>query len=291
MRNASKEVHGAASRYAPCDWYYHLPARRSEKAVDAPPVSQIPGLSELRGDPPSRHTLATRRYWIKDTDSEYVKLAKQGGRPDLLMHLAPGTRKGSPVTYSLPDWYVHHSKPSAASQRQVLAAYMPDYMVHEEFNPDLSSGNYESRRGPFDFDMKTVWQREAEELDEKKKVRLPAINSRNPSKAGTPPGPRDPAGSRLSFPPMPGYKTSSPTNFSKLISNGYRDEWMQPRAEADRSPPEPPAASPPAPSPKGLEGQEAERQPEAAAPEAPEGSAEAAGPATPPSTPAPAELQ
>lgn len=49
--------------------------------MDAPPVSQIPGLSELRGDPPSRHTLATRRYWIKDTDSEYVKLAKQGGRP------------------------------------------------------------------------------------------------------------------------------------------------------------------------------------------------------------------
>lgn len=45
---------------------------------------------------------------------------------------------------------------------------MPDYMVHKEFNPDPGSGNYESRRGPFDFDMKTVWQREAEELEEKK---------------------------------------------------------------------------------------------------------------------------
>lgn len=62
------------------DWYYHLPAKRSEKAVDVPPASQIPGLSELR-DPPNGHVLGTRRYWVRETDSEYVKLAKQGGRP------------------------------------------------------------------------------------------------------------------------------------------------------------------------------------------------------------------
>lgn len=48
---------------------------------------------------------------------------------------------------------------------------IPDYMVYEESNPDHASGNYESRRGPFDFDMKTVWQREAEGLvKEKRKV-------------------------------------------------------------------------------------------------------------------------
>jgi hypothetical protein len=50
---------------------------------------------------------------------------------------------------------------------------MPDYMVYEEFNPAQANGSYESRRGPFDFDMKTVWQREAEELEKvKKKVGL-----------------------------------------------------------------------------------------------------------------------
>lgn len=48
---------------------------------------------------------------------------------------------------------------------------MPDYMVYQEFNPAQSNGsNYESKRGPFDFDMKTVWQRDADELEEKKKV-------------------------------------------------------------------------------------------------------------------------
>lgn len=54
--------------------------KRSEKAVDAPPASQIPGLSSL-GDSHGRDLPGTRRYWIKETDSEYVKLAKQGGRP------------------------------------------------------------------------------------------------------------------------------------------------------------------------------------------------------------------
>ncbi|XP_066096356.1 uncharacterized protein C7orf57 homolog isoform X2 [Saccopteryx bilineata] len=294
MSNASKAPQGTTSRYAPCDWYYHLPAKRPEKAVDAPLVSQIPGLSELR-NPPNGHVPGARRYWIKETDSEYVKLAKQGGQPDLLMHLAPGTgtgtgtgtRKSSPVTYALPDWYTHHSKPPTAKQRQGLPAYRPDYMVHEEFNLDGASGNYESRRGPFDFDMKTVWQREAEEL-EKKKVKLPAINSKPLGRAGTPLGPKDPAGGRLSFPPMPGQKSGSPTNFSKLISNGYKDEWLRLRADEDRSPTPPtPAASPSAPPSEG-EGPGAQRPPD---PEDPEGSTEAPGPAAPPPTAARAQLE
>ncbi|XP_058390764.1 uncharacterized protein C7orf57 homolog isoform X2 [Diceros bicornis minor] len=265
-------------RYAPCDWYYHLPMQQSKKAVDAPPASQIPGLSDLR-EPANGHALGTRRYWIKETDSEYVKLAKQGGRPDLLKHFAPGTRKGSPVTYSLPDWYVHHSKPPSADQRQIPAVSMPDYMVYEEFNPDQANGNYESRRGPFDFDVKTVWQREAEELEkEKKKVRLPAINSKYPSKVGTPLAPKDPAGSRLSFPPI----------------NGYKDEWLQQRADSDKRTPQTcraPASSQSAQDPEGQ--QEAEPRPD---PEVLGGSEEVQEPSPPsptasPPVPTPAELK
>uniref|UniRef100_A0A8C2LEM7 Predicted gene 11992 n=1 Tax=Cricetulus griseus TaxID=10029 RepID=A0A8C2LEM7_CRIGR len=244
MRNTSKEVPGASNRYATCDWYYHLPAKRSEKAVGAPPASQIPGLSDV-GDSPNENMPRARRYWIKETDSEYVKLAKQGGRPDLLKHFVPGTRKGSPVAYSLPDWYIHHSKPPTAHHREVPVVSMPDYMVYEEFNSDQANGSYESRRGPFDFDMKTVWQREAEELEiEKRKVKLPAINSKNPSKVGTPVSHKDSERSKLSLPPMPGQKSSSPTNFSKLISNGYKDEWFQQQqADADKRTPKTSRAS------------------------------------------------
>ncbi|KAM9077339.1 uncharacterized protein C7orf57 homolog isoform 1-T2 [Megaptera novaeangliae] len=272
MRNTSKELHGATSRYAPCDWYYHLPVKRSEKAVDAPPASQIPGLSDLR-EAPSGHTLRERRYLVKETDSEYVKLAKQGGQPDLLKHFAPGTTKGSPVAYSLPDWYVHHSQPPTADRRQVPAVSIPDYMVYEESNPDHVSGNYESRRGPFDFDMKSVWQREAEELEkEKKKVRLPAIKSKYPSKAGTPLGPKDPAGSKLSFPPI----------------NGYKAEWLQQRADPDKRTPQTSRASASSPSQSPWD---AELPPD---PEAPEGAKEgpessSPSPVAPPSASAPAE--
>lgn len=51
---------------------------------------------------------------------------------------------------------------------------MPDYMVHEEFKSDQLNGNYETKRGPFDFDIKSIWQRDAEDKEnkEKKKVRF-----------------------------------------------------------------------------------------------------------------------
>lgn len=293
MRNTRKEPQGLANRYASCDWYYHLPVKRSEKAVDAPPASQIPGLSHLR-DTPNGNPFGTRRYWIKETDSDYVKLAKQGGRPDLLKHLASasGTRKGSPVAYAMPDWYVHHSKPSTGNQRQIPAFSMPDYMVYEEFNPGQANGSYESKRGPFDFDMKTVWQREADELEEKKKVKLPAINSKYPSKVGTPVGPKDPAGSRLSFPPMPGHKNSSPTNFSKLISNGYKDEWLQRGADSEKRTPQTSIGT--ATSSKSTEDPEEQTKEEQTPdPEVPEDSEEVqdAGPAESLSAETPAELK
>lgn len=46
-------------------------------------------------------------------------------------------------------------------------------MIHREFKADDHDGNsYERSRGPFDFDMKSVWQRDAEDKKnaEKKKV-------------------------------------------------------------------------------------------------------------------------
>ncbi|XP_016044301.2 uncharacterized protein C7orf57 homolog isoform X4 [Erinaceus europaeus] len=274
MRNTSKEPQGATNRYAPCDWYYHLPVKRSEKAVAAPPASQIPGLSHLR-DTPNGNPFGTRRYWIKETDSEYVKLAKQGGRPDLLKHfVASGSRKGSPVAYAMPDWYIHHNKPSTANQRQVPAVSMPDYMVYEEFNPNQANGSYESKRGPFDFDMKTVWQREADELEEKKKVKLPAINSKYQSKVGMPFGSKDVAGSRLSFPPI----------------NGYKDEWLQ-RGGADSEKQTPQTSRATASS--SMSTQDPEEHPEeeqTPVPEAPEVSEEAQGPGSVGSV-TPAELR
>lgn len=45
---------------------------------------------------------------------------------------------------------------------------MADYMIHEEFRADQPV-NYEPKRGPFDFDIKSVWQRDAEDKENKEK--------------------------------------------------------------------------------------------------------------------------
>lgn len=53
--------------------------------------------------------------------------------------------------------------------------------------------------------------------------------------------------SSVTFPRVslrPGHKSSSPTNFSKLISNGYKDEWLQQqRGESDKRTPKTSRAS------------------------------------------------
>uniref|UniRef100_A0ACB8FTH2 Uncharacterized protein n=1 Tax=Sphaerodactylus townsendi TaxID=933632 RepID=A0ACB8FTH2_9SAUR len=236
------------------DWYYHVPLKRSEEPANSEvppqPTSQIPGFGDF-GDPHGEITFGGRRKWIKDTDSEYVKLAKQGGRPDLLRHFTPTPRKVSLGSYAAPDWYAHHSKPPADESKSRVST-MPDYMTHEEFKNDQPAG-YEPKRGPFDFDMKSVWQRDAEDKENKEKkeengvqvessssntkeeIKLPAITPRYPHRTPQPATAKEfHGGNRLYFPPMPAHTKNQPVNFSKLISSGYGDEWLQQRDEWEK---------------------------------------------------------
>lgn len=90
--------------------------------------------------------------------------------PILLPPMASGVASGSWGWGGAGRGRWQRAGPSLRSCR-VPAVHVPDYMVYEEFNPDPAASHYESRRGPFDFDVKTVWQREAEELEkEKRKV-------------------------------------------------------------------------------------------------------------------------
>uniref|UniRef100_A0A8C0G587 Chromosome 7 open reading frame 57 n=1 Tax=Bubo bubo TaxID=30461 RepID=A0A8C0G587_BUBBB len=163
--------------------------------------------------------------WIKETDSAYYRLAKQG---DLRKHYTPATMKSSPAAYATPDWYSHCSNPA------LLIGYvssLPDYMIQREFKADDHRGNsYKTRGGPFDFDMKSVWQRDAEDKEntEKKKVKLPAINPKYPSRMPNVSSNKEFSGkNKLSFPPVPPQRKSEAVNFSKLISNGYGTDWFQ----------------------------------------------------------------
>ncbi|XP_069816471.1 uncharacterized protein C7orf57 homolog isoform X2 [Dendropsophus ebraccatus] len=247
MRQLSKESSGPPNRYATCDWFYHAPLKQNEKTsrVDIPPTSQIPGLSDL-AEPHNELKNEGRRKWIKETDSEYVKLAKQGGRPDLLKQSDP-PRKTQPVSYAFPDWYSHEPLTPPSESTVAPIRNIPDYMIHEEFDEDRNDQKYETRRGPFDFDQKTIWQRDVEENEKEnqydKKVKLPAINPKfmndntvTASGKGPPLTRAKDAklGKKCFFPPMPGNKSDS-VNFGKLLSNGYGDEWYR-QHEQDKTP-------------------------------------------------------
>ncbi|KAJ1200132.1 hypothetical protein NDU88_003959 [Pleurodeles waltl] len=250
MRQVNKEA--TPSRYATSDWFYHAPLKQPEQEASSemsiPPASQIPGLSDL-AEPHNELAAQSHRKWIKDTDSDYVKLSKQGGRPDLLKQATPAPRKTLPVAYSVPDWYTHEAMTPPAKQADAAASYLPDYMVHEESKAEESDNKYESRRGPFDFDIKTVWQRDADDNEkenegEKKHIKLPAINPNGKPEKTTvvpnnvfPPSTtnkREHPGKKVVFPPMHTSQHSDPVNFSKLLSNGYGDDWIQQRNDKDK---------------------------------------------------------
>ncbi|KAM9307799.1 uncharacterized protein C7orf57 homolog [Gastrophryne carolinensis] len=221
-----KESSAATSRYSTCDWFYHAPLKQTDKRSEMalPPTSQIPGLSDL-AEPHNELIPGGRKKWIRDTDSEYVKLAKQGGRPDLLKQVSPPQKKTTPTSYAPPDWYVHEDLPATSQSSVAPQRNMPDYMIHEEFIEDKSEQKYE--------------ENEKENQDDKK-VKLPAIypnlkQDNNIFAGGKgPPLTNTKHGKKCVFPPMP---RNNAVNFGKLLSNGYGDEWYVQHDQDKKFPP------------------------------------------------------
>ncbi|KAM6318931.1 LOW QUALITY PROTEIN: uncharacterized protein C7orf57 homolog [Aegotheles albertisi] len=150
--------------------------------------------------------------------------------PDLLKHYIPVTRRSLPAAYTAPDWYSHCSNAPATDEPWSYVSSPPDYMIHREFKADdHHSNSYETKRGPFDFDTKTVWQRDAQDKEntEKKKVKLPPINPKYPSRMPSVSTNKEFSGkNKLSFPPIPAQRKSEAINCSK-ISNGYGTDRFQ----------------------------------------------------------------
>lgn len=214
--------------------------------IDIPPTSQIPGLSDL-AEPHNELKNEGRKKWITETDSDYVKLAKQGGRPDLLKQMDPPPKKTQQASYAAPDWYGHDPLTTPSEKTDAPLRNVPDYMVHEEFGEEEGNDEkYEMKRGPYDFDQKSIWQRDLEEHEKEndcdKMVKLPAIdpkfmNDNTVIASGKgPPSTKskgDKLGKKCFFPPMPG---NDSVNFGKLLSNGYGDEWHRQQEEQDKKP-------------------------------------------------------
>ncbi|XP_062986624.1 uncharacterized protein LOC134401522 isoform X1 [Elgaria multicarinata webbii] len=117
---------------------------------------------------------------------------------------------------------------------------MPNYMVHKEFKAE-DHATYDPKRGPFDYDMKSVWKRDGDDEDDKekkeketqvegspdrRKVELPAVSPRYPHRKPPSFEEEDPhGGNRRYFPPMAVPPKTEHVNFTKLMSSGYGGEW------------------------------------------------------------------
>jgi len=134
-------------------WFYHAPAKaksKEEGPVGAPPISQIAGLC---GQDQQESATEPNRYWIRETDSEYNRLAKQGGRPDLLnMRPRETAAPSEAVGYAHCDWF--YDNPSASNQqteaessKEPYEFKVPAYMTHPDPKPRQSNDGYVGRGG------------------------------------------------------------------------------------------------------------------------------------------------
>lgn len=89
-------------------WFVHAPLKNEPRPlVHAQPPSNIPYLNGIM-DTEENTAQQRKDLYFKETDSDYIKLAKMGGRHDLLVHKNPPEKSVSkePVGYPRPAWWM-----------------------------------------------------------------------------------------------------------------------------------------------------------------------------------------
>lgn len=194
-------------------WFYHAPSKRVEKPQQfVPPASQVPGLAAL--DPLDeeawKRELGVRpNKYPKESDSKYIRLAKQGGRKNLLIFDSERVAPTQPKPYPRVDWFDHHTTDPEQDEKILSQSSWqpPEYMVYD-YEPSDTPDNVPrgKKRTPFYTDNKSVWTREQDTTNEKKVLR------------------RRRKANKLPEIPVRPQKTNSVT-FSKLIGGGYGNDW------------------------------------------------------------------
>uniref|UniRef100_A0A3Q4MUU1 Uncharacterized protein n=1 Tax=Neolamprologus brichardi TaxID=32507 RepID=A0A3Q4MUU1_NEOBR len=113
-------------------------------------ISQIPGLSPTTNTLP-KERIRGRRVGVLQSDSDYVKLAKQGGHKGLLWHEESIISK--PSSYKPPHWFGFESGDlSDPSEEKKIP------------------GAFEPQEPPFGSDNMSAWERDNSSNNEKEEV-------------------------------------------------------------------------------------------------------------------------
>ncbi|XP_076018119.1 uncharacterized protein C7orf57 homolog [Genypterus blacodes] len=163
------------------------------------PISQIPGLSPALRELPEEKVRG-RRSGVLDGDSNYTKLAKQGGHKGLLGQEQPFTSKAN--WYKPPDWFCPAPEENSKSNEG-----------------RGSPGVYPQLQAPFGNDNMSAWERvDTNDGNEK--------DSRDPRARNNQTDDQNPHISK--FKKLRFDKTPAPVDMSKLLSFGYAGDDTTP---------------------------------------------------------------
>ncbi|XP_058500325.1 uncharacterized protein C7orf57 homolog isoform X1 [Solea solea] len=181
-------------------------------------ISQIPGLSSSITSDVSEEKTRGRRVRVLDTDSDYVKLAKQGGHKGLLCH--EETSPSSTDDYKRPDWFTS----SPEDDGKTISS-------EKKKNP----GAFQTLAPPFGTDNMSTWEREEDDNCSTERV-LQNNNNNNLHHSPTekPPSLSKQHHATGQFRRIVFDKKPAPVDMSKLLSFGYADD-DKPTADNDAS--------------------------------------------------------
>ncbi|KAL7890659.1 hypothetical protein AOLI_G00001350 [Acnodon oligacanthus] len=166
----------------------------------AGPTSQIPGLSQSANTAPEEKTKG-RRVGIQATDSDYVKLAKQGGHKGLLSHDGDEDADAKSGSVSRPDWFGgtdgQQSQGKATSQRLVA---------------------------PFGTDDCSAWDKESDDADKRQKSKVSHAAKHMENLSLNQKDIEETNKYKRRYISSHDKKTIAPVSMSKLLSFGYMED-------------------------------------------------------------------
>ncbi|XP_034034853.1 uncharacterized protein C7orf57 homolog isoform X2 [Thalassophryne amazonica] len=174
------------------------------------PTSQIPGLSQSANESAPLERVSGRRVGIFATDSDYVKLAKQGGHKGLLSHDVDVEDKPK-KPYNPYNWFGGNESNNGSK------AMSPDGELKGALQPLAA---------PFGTDNNSSWEREADRF-------VPLKDKMSPDGAAS-----QMEGLSLTnkYKRMSYDKKAPPVSMSKLLSHGYmEDKKKSPNDDDDAS--------------------------------------------------------
>ena len=235
-------------------WYcYYVPDRKKQDSSPPQkiPISQVPDLTKetARGSFDLQKNENVGR--VLETDSNYVKLAKTGGRKNLLCYRENERKNSGPKAYKVPEWYYHNDKEGKEakelSEEEMHKRYKvtygkrsykalekpktyerPDYMMHLEAEELTASFGVSDRipdRPIFGFDSFSYWKRDELEKSDILPSLVPSMVEQRNKKAGRDFVSKEDQGKKKFKLPTQSKKQMS--RHRKLASSDYAIKWHE----------------------------------------------------------------